>query len=147
MIGIKRLISPLILGMMIMTFFSCQTNIEASNQVCLKGQCLNVEIMRTREEHSRGLQFRKTLDENSGMLFVFEKSYPYSFWMKDTLIPLDIVWIDESKKVVYIAHNVPPCQELLCPTYTPLSEARYVLEVNAGYTNKIGLQVGDSIKI
>ena len=142
---LKMCLSPLII--MGIVFMICQKNIEASNQVCFKGQCINVEIMRTRQEHSRGLQFRKTLDADSGMLFVFEKSYPYSFWMKDTLIPLDIIWIDESKKVIHIAHNVPPCKELPCPTYIPLSKALYILEVNAGYANKLGLQVGDIIKI
>lgn len=91
----------------------------------------------------RGLQFRGSLDSYSGMLFIFPQSRRHSFWMKDTLIPLDMIWMDHGRKIVHIEHDVPPCREDPCPVYTPPQEALYVLEVNAGTAGALGLQLGD----
>ncbi len=117
---------------------------QTVGQVCFKDKCVKVEVAQKEEELHRGLQFRKSLDPNSGMLFVFQKSWPYAFWMKDTLIPLDMVWMDYSRRVVHIEQNVPPCTADPCPNYPPQHEALYVLEVNAGYVAKLGLQSGDT---
>ncbi len=113
------------------------------NQVCFKDNCFNVEVVQKKEELHRGLQLRKSLDPDSGMLFVFSQSRPYAFWMKDTLIPLDMIWMDYGRRIVHIEHNVPPCVADPCPRYTPQHEALYVLEINAGYARKIGIQLGD----
>ena len=130
-----------------MTSLSCQKDGQLKNKICFKKRCIDVEVMQTHEQHMRGMQFRKNLDRNSGMLFVFEHSYRASFWMKDTWIPLDIIWINQSKKIVHIVRKASPCTTTPCPTYTPPEEARYVLEVNAGYADTLGLRVGDFIKI
>ena len=116
------------------------------NQVCFKDRCLSVELAVTRKEMERGLQRRASLDPRKGMLFIFPREGPYSFWMKDTLIPLDMIWLDESRKVVYIAHQVQPCRSDPCPSYTPSSKALYVLEINAGYAQKLDIHEGDEAR-
>ena len=116
---------------------------QSQDQVCFAQKCINVEVVQKEEELHRGLQFRKSLDLDSGMLFIFQKSGPYAFWMKDTLIPLDMIWMDDTRKIVHIEHNVPPCAADPCPRYTPTAEALYVLEVNAGYAATLGLQLND----
>ncbi len=117
---------------------------HAINQVCFEGQCVKVEVVQKEEELHRGLQFRKSLDPDSGMLFIFQKSGPYAFWMKDTLIPLDMIWMDDGRRIGHIEHNVPPCAADPCPRYTPAAEALYVLEVNVGYADQLGLKIGDT---
>lgn len=76
---------------------------------------------------------REFLAEDAGMLFVFERMRPFrSFWMKNTLIPLDMIWIDDSQRIVHIEEDVPPCEVENCPTYSPgATESSYVLEINA----------------
>ena len=118
----------------------------STNQVCFKGQCVDVEIVQKAPDLQRGLQFRKSLGEKNGMLFVFPKADRYSFWMKDTLIPLDMIWIDYARTIVYIAQGVPPCQSDPCPVYTPTGSALYVLEVNAGYAERLGLKEGVEVE-
>ena len=113
----------------------------AQNQVCFPDHCFKVEVVEKNEDRRRGLQFRKSLSEDAGMLFVFETSYPYSFWMKDTLIPLDMIWLDYARRVVHIESHVPPCRQDPCATYTPSSAALYVLEISAGQAEKMGLSL------
>ena len=103
-----------------------------------------MEVVRKEPERLRGLQFRKSLCDHCGMLFVFPHSQIYSFWMKDTLIPLDMIWMDYARRVVYIEKNVPPCRADPCPAYTPTEKAVYVLEINAGSADRWGLRVGDT---
>lgn len=117
---------------------------SALNQVCFQQRCFTVEVVQKQEELYRGLQFRRTLAPDAGMLFVFAKSSPYAFWMKNTLIPLDMIWMDYAHHIVYIAHDVPPCKADPCPTYTPSAAALYVLEINAGYAAGLGIKVGDT---
>jgi len=90
--------------------------------------------------------FREYLPENSGMLFIFPESGIYQFWMKNTLIPLDIIWLNENYKVVQIEH-VEPCQSNPCPIYNPEKEAKYVLEVNSRLTDKYSIQVESQAKL
>lgn len=116
------------------------------NLVCFKNNCFAVEIAETNLERSHGLMFREKLDLDKGMLFVFEEEGEHSFWMKNTLIPLDIIWINKAKEVVFISGNSQPCQEeYACPSINPGKNAKYVLEINAGVAEKIGLKVGDKI--
>lgn len=89
--------------------------------------------------------FRKNLAYNEGMLFLFEDEQRYSFWMKNTLIPLDIIWLDKHKEAVFIKQNALPCKEDLCPEIKPDRETKYVLELNAGVVLKMGLKVGDRV--
>ena len=115
-------------------------------QVCFNGQCIRVEVAQTQEEHGRGLQFRESLGQDEGMLFIFPSIRRQSFWMKNTLIPLDIIWMDRNKRIVFVMPNVLPCKTERCPVYTPDTDASYVLEVNAGVTAELGLSVGDKLE-
>ena len=89
--------------------------------------------------------FRDNLEEDRGMLFVFEEEKEWSFWMKNTFIPLDIIWLNREGKVVHIAKNVQPCFEEKCLSVNPLSPAKYVLEINGGIADEIDIAVGDSL--
>jgi uncharacterized membrane protein (UPF0127 family) len=106
------------------------------------GRPLQVEIARTSMERSRGLMFRTDLPEDRGMLFIFERPGKNQFWMKNTLIPLDILWMDDRKRIIHIAYQVPPCQLDPCPMYGPSADSHYVLEVKAGVAHKRGLRIG-----
>lgn len=87
--------------------------------------------------------YRTSLDQNEGMLFVFDQAMPWSFWMKNTLIPLDIIWMDAAFRVVHIEENVLPCMSTPCPQYAPKEPAIYVLEVTAGTVSENALEVGE----
>jgi len=115
-------------------------------QVYFKDHCFSVELALTPEEKGRGLMHRENLPKDRGMLFIYEKEGEYSFWMKNVLIPLDIIWIDKDKKVVYIAENCRPCPDVPCPSIRPDSPAKYVLEINGGLASEIGLSVGSQLE-
>ena len=121
-------------------------NLE-KGQICFGQKCFQVELAQTPEQREYGLMNRSYLDANAGMLFIFDKQGIYPFWMKNTLIPLDIIWIDNSGKVVFIKENAQPCTNFLCPNIIPTSSAKYVLELNAGICNETGIKLGDQLKI
>src|ERR687892_523034 len=105
-----------------------------------------VEVPDDREEFARGLMFRSHLPWNAGMLFAFYEEEPRRFWMKNTLIPLDMIFIDSSSKIIDIKENVPPCKQEECPTYPSREPAQYVLEVNAGFVQEMGIKIGDHLR-
>jgi uncharacterized membrane protein (UPF0127 family) len=104
-----------------------------------------VEIADTDELRQRGLMFRETLAPNEGMVFIFPETGDYPFWMKNTLIPLDMIWVDASRRVVAIAHSVPPCKADPCPSYPPNARSLYVVEVVAGFAKSHAVVVGDQL--
>lgn len=108
----------------------------------IENQRIMVEVADEPSERSAGLANREKLATNSGMLFVFKTNDYYCFWMKDTKIPLDIIWLDENKTVVDIRTNVQPDSypEAFCPG----QKARYVLELNAGSVNDLGIVFGST---
>lgn len=115
-------------------------------QVCFEtGDCVAVEIADDAQEQARGLMYRQKLAEDQGMLFVFDRTGVHKFWMKNTLIPLDMLWIAEGGRIIHVEHDVPPCKGDPCPSYGPDAPAKYVLEVNAGYARKQGIDVGDQV--
>lgn len=116
---------------------------ETTQQVCFADHCIKAEVARTQEERARGLQLRASLGTDEGMLFVFPSSRLQGFWMKDTLIALDMIWMDEHKRIVTILNNVLPCETEQCPAYLPDRDAQFVLEVNAGVASEMGIKVGD----
>jgi hypothetical protein len=114
-------------------------------KVCFKDNCFNVELAADPESRSRGLMFRDKLEQSKGMLFIFETEGNYSFWMKNTLIPLDIIWINKNNEVVYMAKNAQPCKESSCSSINPQKNAKYVLEINGGLSEKFSFKVGEKI--
>ena len=121
-------------------------NSGSESEICISDKCFKVEVADNPIKRAQGLMFRKELNENSGMLFVFPNSGKYSFWMKNTFIPLDIIWIDENLEVVYIYENAQPCSDE-CDSIIPDKEAKYVLEINARLAEKYGIEIGDVIKL
>jgi len=110
--------------------------------ICFGGSCVDAELATNPAERSRGLMFRESLPTDGGMLFLLGGEGIPGFWMKNTLIPLDIIWIDSAWKVVDIDHAVP-CTSILCGTYSPPTPVKYVLEVNGGYTDAHDVRVGE----
>jgi uncharacterized membrane protein (UPF0127 family) len=100
--------------------------------VTVGAENFKVEIADTDARRQRGLMWREVMPSNTGMLFVFDQVNFHSFWMKNTLIPLDMVWLDSALNVVDI-QTVEPCPltASYCPSYRPAAPAKYVLEVNA----------------
>jgi uncharacterized membrane protein (UPF0127 family) len=90
--------------------------------------------------------FRASLPPRAGMLFVFDATGRYSFWMKNCLIPLDLIWLDETKRVVAILPDAPPCKADPCPIYQFDVPARYVLEIAGGAARREGLALGHVLK-
>lgn len=115
-------------------------------KACFKERCFKVEIEDNDHDRSIGLMYREKLASDRGMLFIFDYEDRYSFWMRNTSIPLDMIWFDKDKKVVYIKEGAQPCGEGLCETIKPDKKALYVLEINADKVKVIGLKVGDSIQ-
>jgi hypothetical protein len=104
------------------------------------------ELVDTLTKQIMGLMGRKSLPENQGMLFVFDNAGRYKFWMFNTSIPLDMIWIDSNKTIVYIQQNAQPCFILNCTSYGPNELSQYVLEVNANYTSGNKISVGDKVE-
>jgi uncharacterized protein (TIGR03663 family) len=117
------------------------------NVACVQDVCYDIEIAKTKEELEQGLMYRQSLEEGKGMLFVFEKDFKPSFWMKNTLIPLDIIWIGSDKRIVDIKKDAKPCENGECSSLFPNANAQYVLEVNAGESEKNNFAVGDAVYI
>jgi len=96
------------------------------------GKVLQSEVMVKDEDRAMGLMFRPSLDPDRGMLFVFDQPDFHAIWMKNCKFPIDIVWLDEDRRVVDVAESVPPCKTEPCPLYQPMRRATYVVELNAG---------------
>ena len=106
---------------------SVQLDLERG-QVSLGEKVYEVEIADDHKERRQGLMFRESLADDAGMLFVFDETKIYPFWMKNTLIPLHIIWISEDLQVVDVQYAVP-CKQEDCPQYVPKEMAKYVLEI------------------
>ncbi|MEK6848045.1 MAG: DUF192 domain-containing protein [Nanoarchaeota archaeon] len=121
---------------------------KKSSKVCFENNtCFKAEISDTEEERQSGLMFRDFLKENKAMLFIFQTEAIYPFWMKNTFIPIDIIWISEENKVVHIEKNALPCKKENCDSINPEVKALYVLEINAGLAEKYGILEQDNVTI
>jgi hypothetical protein len=100
------------------------------------GKVLQTEVMANDEDRAMGLMFRPSLPQDHGMLFVFDRVDFHGFWMKNCKFAIDMVWLDEEKKVVHVAEGVPPCKSDPCPVYQPLRRAAYVVELNSGQARR-----------
>lgn len=110
------------------------------------GFVVAVEIAADDEMRAQGLMYRDHIDPGQGMLFVFPRDDVFSFWMKNTRIALDMIWIDANRRVVGIREKVPPCVVEDCPSYGPGVIARYVLEVGGGEAARHRLKAGDAVQ-
>ena len=110
------------------------------------GFMVSIEIADDEELRAQGLMYRDHLAPGAGMLFFFAQEGEYPFWMKNTRIPLDIIWIRADRRIAHVKHEVPPCHVPDCPSYPPNAIAKYVLELAGGEAAKHGLKEGDLLR-
>ncbi|MET0231273.1 MAG: DUF192 domain-containing protein [Rhodanobacteraceae bacterium] len=120
---------------------------KAGPSVELKGKRFTIEIAEDEPSREHGLMDRTKMDDDHGMLFIFEDDAPRAFWMKNTKIPLDMIFLDSNRRVVSVAHDAAPCIADPCPAYSSGAPARYVLELNAGQAARLGLTSGDELTV
>ena len=108
-----------------------------------KIKAIDIEIADTPEKLETGLMYRRTMADTQGMLFVFEKAEARFFWMENTYIPLDMIFVDKNMKIVKIKKNTTPMSEEKIPMH---KNTLYTVEVNAGFCDRYGINVGDYIQ-
>ena len=111
------------------------------------GAVYRVELATNPEAQAQGLMYRENLPEKSGMLFVFPEVSQHHFWMKNTMIPLDMIWLDASGRVLFVSENTPPCKADPCPTYGPDQPVSYVLEIAGGKAAAENVKVGAVLRL
>lgn len=129
---------------LIVLITGCQTT---PHQVSINDVTFQVTLAEDDSSRAMGLMYEKSLADDAGMLFIFPDSRPRAFWMKNTLIPLDILYFNHNKVLVSIQADVPPCRTTTtrCPNYPSQKPAQYVLEINAGLSEQYGFKVGDKL--
>jgi uncharacterized protein len=105
---------------------------------------IDIEIPETREEKGRGLMYRRVMADKQGMVFVNDMSQYHFFWMKNTYIPLDMIFVDRTMQIVKIEKNTIPLSEKLIAVP---KDAQYTIEVNAGFCDRYSIKIGDSIQM
>ena len=128
---------------------SSETELPTTPVTLPNGKVIRAELATEPQEQQRGLMFRTRLAPDHGMLFVFPEPGNHPFWMYHTLIPLDIIWMDASRRVVFLSPNTPPCPSenaRECLNYGGQVTARFVLELAGGSIAAQGLQVGDTLR-
>jgi len=110
------------------------------------GKVLQAEVMVSDADRAMGLMFRPSLPLDRGMIFVFESSDHHAIWMKNCRFPIDILWLDEERRIVHVEESVPPCKADPCPSYAPMRRATFVVELNARQARRekavVGARVG-----
>jgi uncharacterized membrane protein (UPF0127 family) len=112
------------------------------------GAIIHAEVANTMKKRAEGLMYREHLAKDRGMLFTFDQAQPWTFWMKNTKIPLDIIWMNDKKQIIHIARNVPICTRTDdgCPQYQPNDPAMYVLEIGGGEAERLKLERGSKLQ-
>ena len=128
-------------------FVGCATPAAEIKQACFGADCFNVILAQTQNEREQGLMNIESMSENEGMLFLFAREAKHAIWMKNMYFPIDIIWLDQDYQVVYIEKNAPVCQSDPCPRYLPEENAFFVLEINAGVTDKLNIIKGDKMTV
>lgn len=131
----------------VLMLVSCVACASGGPSVELGGRTFDVEIAETQEKQALGLMFRDSMPAGQGMLFIFPNEALRSFWMKNTRIPLDIMYFDKELKMVSISADTPPCRVSRCPSYPSTGPAMYVLELNAGKASELGVGPGDKLTV
>lgn len=119
---------------------------DPETEISVGSAQFQVELARSPEERQRGLMFRSQLPRGHGMLFIQPEAMPAAFWMKNTYLNLDILYFDGAGRLKEIFANVPPCETLPCPTYTSQGPIKYILEINGGSAERLGLSPGDQLQ-
>ncbi len=120
---------------------------KSGASVDIGGKTYSVELAETPEQQERGLMFRDSMPEDHGMLFIFPDTALRGFWMKNCKFPQDMLFFDADMRLISVQKRVPVCTGEPCPSYSSGAPAKYVLELNAGQADKIGVQSGDVFKL
>ena len=123
-------------------FFQSKTSFK---KVKIGNVTIDAEVADTTLKRIKGLMFRQSLADKNGMLFLFDTDDYHGIWMMNMSFPIDIIWINSEHKIVDIVKDAQPCR-IICPVYKSKEKTRYVLEVNAGFTDKYSVDIGDSVK-
>ena len=126
---------------------SASTAVSGPRAEMPSGAVYRLELALTPEEQAQGLMYRENLPDRTGMIFVFDQAGDHHFWMKNTMIPLDMIWMDETGKVIFVSANTPPCKADPCATYGPNAPARQVLEIAGGMAAKEKITAGSTLKL
>jgi len=115
-------------------------------KVDVNGFEVMADIAMSPDQQEKGLSIKDSLNENEGMLFIFQREGAYNFWMNGMKFPIDILWLDTAGKVVHIESNLQPCvSEEKCADYAPTKNALYVLETTAGFAERHNVEIGTDI--
>jgi uncharacterized membrane protein (UPF0127 family) len=140
-----RSLLPVFLGALALFCGGCAS--AGGSWVELAGERYIVEVANDDAERAQGLMFRDRMEPDRGMLFIHDRQERLAYWMKNTRIPLDILYFDEQRKLVSQQRDVPPCSlGDRCPPYPSTGPARYVLELNAGQAARLKLQDGAELR-
>lgn len=131
----------------VLIFAACTACASGGPSVELGGERFAVEIAETQQKQALGLMFRDSMPADQGMLFIFPIESPRSFWMKNTRIPLDIMYFNKDLIMVGISTDTPPCKVSRCPSYPSIAPAKYVLELNAGKASELGVGLGSRLTL
>ncbi len=141
-------IAVLVIVLLIFSFFAGEDEGYSILRVKIKGQELDLEVADNSFLQQVGLSGRESLEENQGMIFVYDyEMEELGFWMKDTLIPLDILFLNKDLEIVHVIEKVEICEQDPCEVYKSEQKAQYVIEVNAGWVEKNEIEIGDKVEI
>lgn len=134
-----------------LAFFLVLFSAEAGREKYIKiffpnGVSITAELAISVEERQRGLMFRDKLNPDQGMLFIFKEENFHSFWMKNMKFSIDILWLDQKKRIVHIERHVPPCKNPPCVSYSSEIPAMYILELRAGSVDENKLKLFDRLE-
>jgi uncharacterized membrane protein (UPF0127 family) len=146
----QRAIVVIVLALVLLTVSFVLTNKKDTETIIVtfpSGREVETEVADTPEKLLFGLAFREGLPPNTGMLYIFDASERHRVRTKAFKIPVDIVWLDDARRVVHLVEGAKPCTEDPCPAYgPPAANARYVIETNAGFIKEEGLAPGAELK-
>jgi uncharacterized protein len=146
----KRIFFLLVMAFLLISgalLFNAPEQTQVININFPNGAVLKAEVADTPEKLLFGLAFRNTLPPDEGMVYIFGESGPHRVWTKEFQFPVDVIWVDESKKVVHIIEKAPPCIKSQCPWYgPPPRDARYIIEANAGFAEQAEVELGAQLK-
>ena len=141
---IKKIFLFLIIFLIVSSVFILY---KPKSELCFNEKCIEIEIMQSPEERALGLMYRQKISEDQGMLFIFDQPLKVNFWMKNVQFSIDMIFIDETNTIVHIEKNVPPCHKDPCPTYSSISEVKYVVEVVSGFCDKFNVKTNQTIEV
>jgi uncharacterized membrane protein (UPF0127 family) len=145
-----RIITLALLAILLMSvslFLSSPKEADTIVVTFPSGTTLETEVADTPEKLLFGLAFREALPPSTGMLYIFETTGTHRVNTRQYKVAVDMIWLDESRHVIQLLENVPPCSSETCPTYGPGSEpVRYVIQTAAGFVRREGLQANSELK-